>query len=107
MAGGHSVPWGPLPRCVSPSLPIEAGYQEVVAAANPNQACSTAALGTWTLLHGVKVTLPARESWGCRQVPAGGTPPAGTCLHPQLSIPSPPLRSYLLRLRAASGLIEP
>lgn len=69
----------PLVTCVpalSPSLPIKARYQEVVTATNPNQACSTAPLGTRALLHGVKVTVPAQRELGVR---AGARGREGSC----------------------------
>lgn len=86
MQGGHDVPWGPWP--VSPSLPIEARHQKVVATTNPNQTCSTAPLGTWTLLCGVKINLLAPRDLGVR---AGNSPPQAPARTPSSPISSPSL----------------
>lgn len=94
---------GPLPWYVSPSLPVKAGHQDVVTTTDPNQARSASPLRTWALLHGMKVTLLLRESWGCSCVPTGRV----SCPHPQLPSPSAVLGLYLLRLRAAPWLVEP
>lgn len=76
-AGGAQCPLG-FPACV-PLLPIEARHQNVVAATNPNQTCSTAPLRTWTLLCGVKITLPAPREPGVR---AGACRGGASALHP-------------------------
>lgn len=52
------------PSVSLPPLPIKAGHQQTVTAANPNQACSTGPLRPWTLLCGVKITLPAWRELG-------------------------------------------
>lgn len=71
---------GPLPCYVSPSLPVKAGHQEVVTTTNPNQARSASPLGTWALLHEVKVTPLALRELGVQLCAHGGgflpTPPA-------------------------------
>lgn len=64
---------------MSPSLPVKAGHQEVVTTTNPNQARSASPLGTWALLYGVKVTLPAPTELGVQ-----------SCAHREGFLPTPP-----------------
>lgn len=64
---------------VSPSLPVKAGHQDVVATTHPNQARSTSPLGAWALLHGMKVTQPAPRELGVQ-----------LCAHGEGFLPTPP-----------------